>query len=91
MSARQGNVAGGQHRGDPLTVPAGANAADLTLRAVLNAASVVSATESSANGEARVVLEDDNDITTIRYPDSVIRGQLLPQPVRLPASPPTDY
>lgn len=144
-----------------LAAPAGANAADLSLRALLNAASVVSATESAATGEARAVLEDDNDVrlylvygdlgeratgaalhvgkptengalvekldldldvddgsgrvvgaqfdvsaetaarirageayvvvNTIQHPDGAIRGQLVPQPVRLSESPPTEY
>ena len=36
-------------------------------------------------GEAYLV------ITSIQHPDGVIRGQLLPQPVRLPEPPPTDH
>lgn len=139
-----------------LAAPAGANAAELKLRALLSAGSVVSATESSATGEARAMLEDDNDlrvdlvysgleeratgaalhvgqpsengalveridleldegdgrvvgaqldlsvdvaarlragegyvvITTIEHPDGVIRGQLVPEAVRLPEPPP---
>ncbi len=145
-----------------LAAPAGANAADLKLRALLNAGNVVSATKSPATGEVRAMLEDDNDlridlvysgleeratgaalhvgkpgengarvekldldsdydydydsgrvvgaqfdvsaeiaarirageaylvITTIEHPDGVIRGQLLPQPVRLPGPPLAD-
>ena len=139
-----------------LAAPAGANAAELKLRALLSAGSVVSATDSPATGEARAMLEDDNDlrvdlvysgleeratgaalhvgqpsengalveridleldegdgrvvgaqldlsvdvaarlragegyvvITTIEHPDGVIRGQLVPEAVRLPEPPP---
>lgn len=45
-----------------LAAPVGANAADLKLRALLNAGNVVSATGSPATGEARVILQDDNDL-----------------------------
>lgn len=135
-----------------LAVPVGADAAEVKLRALLDAGSVVSATESLATGEGRGLLEDDNDmrvdlvysgleeratgaalhvgkpgengmlverldldveddsgrvvgaefdvaddvaarirageaylvINTIEHPDGLIRGQLTPQPVRLP-------
>lgn len=138
--------------------PSGAGAADTRLRGLLNAGSVVSATESLATGEARAMLEDDNDmrvdlvysgleeratgvalhvgkpsengalvekldadldtdgdsgrvvgaqfkvstdiaarirageaylvITTIEHPAGLIRGQLTPEPIRLPPSAP---
>lgn len=141
-----------------LALPLAASAADLKLRAPLSGTSVVSATESPATGEARAVLEDDNDmridlvysgleetatgaavhvgkpsengalverfdvdadtdegsgrvvgaefdvsadvgarvrageayvvITTVEHPDGLIRGQLTPEPVRLPAETP---
>lgn len=135
-----------------LAVPFGAIAAEVKLRALLDAGSVVSATESLATGEGRALLEDDNDmrvdlvysgleeratgaalhvgkpgengtlverldldveddsgrvvgaefdvgddvaarirageaylvINTIEHPDGLIRGQLTPQPARLP-------
>lgn len=138
--------------------PLGANAADTRLRGLLNAGNVVSATESQATGEARAMLEEDNDmrvdlvysgleeratgaalhvgkpsengalvekievdldtegdsgrvvgaqftvsteiaariragegylvITTIKHPAGLIRGQLTPEPVRLPPTVP---
>ncbi|MFD0739401.1 CHRD domain-containing protein [Lysobacter koreensis] len=139
-----------------LLAPVAANAAELKLRALLSGSNVVSATESPAVGEARVMLADDNGvrvdlvyseleekaigaelrigkanengsviekldldvdesdgrvvgalfdtspeeaarirageaylvITTIEHPNGVIRGQLVPQPVRLPEPPP---
>lgn len=42
--------------------PGIASAAELKLRALLSAGSVVSATESLATGEARALLEEDNDM-----------------------------
>ena len=141
-------------------VPAGASAADLKLRGMLNATNVVSATESPATGEVRAMLQDDNDlridlifsdlqesptgaalhvglsnengalvqrmdldldatedsgrvvgaelavsdtvadrirageayvvITSIVHPEGIIRGQLIPQPLRLPEPPLAD-
>lgn len=136
-------------------VVAGAHAADLRLHALLDGASVVSATDSKATGEAKAVLQDDNTlrinlvfgglasnvtgaelhtgarsengpavapldvrenqtvgslveteltltddvatsmragnayilVTTVDHPSGAIRGQLIPQPVRLPDAP----
>ena len=136
-------------------VATSAHAADLRLRALLDGASVVSATDSKATGEAKAVLQDDNTlrinlvfggltsnvtgaalhtgprsengpavapldvrenqtvgslvdteltltddvaasvrdgnayilVTTIDHPAGAIRGQLIPQPVRLPVAP----
>lgn len=136
-------------------VAAGAHAADLRLHALLDGASVVSATDSKATGEAKAVLQDDNTlrinlvfgglasnvtgaelhtgarsengpavapldvrenqtvgslveteltltddvatsmragnayilVTTVDHPSGAIRGQLIPQPVRLPDAP----
>lgn len=133
----------------------GAHAAELRLHALLDGASVVSATDSKATGEAKAVLRDDNKlrinlvfgglasnvtgaelhtgapsengpvvspldvrenqtvgslvnteltltddvaasmragdayivVMTVDHPSGAIRGQLVPQPVRLPNSP----
>jgi hypothetical protein len=131
----------------------GVHAAELRLHALLDGASVVSATDSKATGEAKAILEDDNTlrinlvfgglasdvtgaelhagassengptvapldvrenqtvsslvdteltddvaasmragnayilVTTVDHPSGAIRGQLIPQPVRLPESP----
>ena len=43
-------------------VATGAHAADLRLHALLDGASVVSATDSKATGEAKAVLQDDNTL-----------------------------
>jgi hypothetical protein len=132
-----------------------AHAVEVRLQALLDGASVVSATDSKATGEAKAVLQDDNTltinlvfggldsnvtgaelhtgarsengpsvapldvrenqtvgslvdteltltddvaasvrdgnayivVTTVDHPSGAIRGQLIPQPVRLPASP----
>jgi hypothetical protein len=136
-------------------IASGAQAAGLRLHALLDGASVVSATDSPATGEAKAVLEDDNTlrinlvfgglasnvtgaelhtgassengpavapldvrenqtvgslvdtevtltadvaasvragnayivVTTVDHPSGAIRGQLIPQPVRLPETP----
>jgi hypothetical protein len=136
-------------------VATSADAAELRLRALLDGASVVSATDSKATGEAKAVLQDDNTlrinlvfgglasnvtgaalhtgassengpaaapldvrrnqtvgslvdteltltddvaasvragnayivVATVDHPSGAIRGQLIPQPVRLPATP----
>ncbi|HEY9399961.1 MAG TPA: CHRD domain-containing protein [Luteimonas sp.] len=136
-------------------VAASAHAAELRLHALLDGASVVSATDSKATGEAKAVLRDDNKlrinlvfgglasnvtgaelhtgassengpavaplgvrenqtvgslvdteltltddvaasvragnayilVTTVDHPSGAIRGQLVPQPVRLPDRP----
>ena len=137
-----------------LAVSAPARAADLRLHALLDGASVVSATDSKGTGEARAVLQDDGKlrvtlmfggltanvtavelhtgassdngpqvatidarpaaqgwagntvltltpdvaanvragnayllVTTTDFPAGALRGQLVPQPVRLPQSP----
>ena len=136
-------------------VATGVHAAELRLHALLDGASVVSATDSKATGEARAILQDDNKlrinlvfgglasnvtgaelhtgarsengptvapldvrenqtvgslvdteliltddvaasmragnayilVTTVDHPSGAIRGQLVPQPVRLPDTP----
>ncbi len=45
-----------------LAAPGSADAAELKLRALLSGGNVVSATESRATGEARALLDDDNDL-----------------------------